>query len=101
MRDLVTGVQRYQFSSASDRATCIAYTPAPRPPAAHGFEAEERHLVAGYASGAVRVFHVPSTSTLFKFELHWSPLQQVCTYVPMHLYSSTGPIIRNHNSGPA
>ena len=78
--DLVTGARRNQFSPPSDRLSCTAYTPAPRPPAAHGFEVEERHLAAGYASGAVRVFHVPSTSTLFKLEQHWSATQQVCTY---------------------
>ncbi|CAN0544809.1 unnamed protein product, partial [Ectocarpus sp. 12 AP-2014] len=100
--DLVSGVQRYQFSSPTDRPTCVAYAPKSLPPlpegcgggvggapeeeggveqaAAGGAGAggEERwHLVAGYASGAVRVFDVPSTSTLLELEQHRSAVQQV------------------------
>lgn len=95
-------MQRYQFSSPTDRPTCVAYAPKPPPPlpegcggggggvpeeeggveqaaaAGAGAGGEERwHLVAGYASGAVRVFDVPSTSTLLELEQHRSAVQQV------------------------
>lgn len=100
--DLVTGAQRYQFSSPTDRPTCVAYAPpttargegAPRTAGdggggggdagattpGGGVEAaarEERHLVGGYASGAVRVFDVPSTNTLFELQQHRGAVQQV------------------------
>lgn len=101
MWDLVTGVQRYQFSSPADRPTCVAYAPptatargeqAPQAagggggddgdadaPHGGGAEAagEERHLVAGYVSGTVRVFDVPSTSTLYELQQHRGAVQQV------------------------
>ncbi|CAM9761154.1 unnamed protein product, partial [Ectocarpus sp. 12 AP-2014] len=104
--DLVSGVQRYQFSSPTDRPTCVAYAPKQPPPLPEGCDGggggapEEEggveqaaaggagaggkgrwHLVAGYASGAVRVFDVPSTSTLLELEQHRSAVQQV-TFTP-------------------
>ncbi|CAN0491009.1 unnamed protein product, partial [Hapterophycus canaliculatus] len=82
--DLVTGGQRYQFSSPADRATCLAYAPTTTTPAAlfhteelEGAGEEERHLAAGYASGAVRVFDVPSTSTMWELKQHRGAVQQV------------------------
>ena len=38
---------------------------------------DERHLVVGYASGAVRVFDVPSATTLFESQQHRGAVQQV------------------------
>lgn len=98
--DLVTGAQRYQFSSPSDQPTCVTY--APSRPTSNGAEellsaggvaiegrgggggggggdddGEEWHLVAGYTSGAMRVFHVPSTRTLFECQQHRGSVQQV------------------------
>eukprot|EP00903_Cladosiphon_okamuranus_P011112 g10488.t1 len=96
--DLVAGIQRYQFTSPSDQPVCVVYAPStttvPRGEEARhsvgdgdvgattpggGGEAagEERHLVAGYVSGAVRVFDVPSTSTLYEFQEHRGAVQQV------------------------
>lgn len=92
--DLVTGAQRYQFSSPEDRPTCVAYAPSKNhhdeelQSAGGGGGAtpgggvgavgdEERHLLAGYVSGAMRVFDVPSTSTLFELQQHRSAVQQV------------------------
>ena len=138
MWDLVTGAQRYQFSSPSDQPTCVAYAPwCPNPSAAAdaaaaaaaasdglaggdvdvddfnspdgvgnvdggevdeellspadglagrgggagggvGCEGEEEwHLVAGYVSGALRVFDVPSAMTLFETQQHRGAVQQV------------------------
>lgn len=98
--DLVTGVQRYQFFSPADRPTCVVYAPPTDTATARGGEetqqhavgdgdagatpgggveaaGEERHLVAGYVSGAVRVFDVPSTSTLYELKQHRGAVQQV------------------------
>lgn len=97
--DLVTGAQRYQFSSPSDQPTCVTYAP-PRPTGtaaeeelhsaggvasgAEGGEGdgEERHLVAGYASGSMRVFDVLTTCTLFECQQHRGSVQQVRGYTP-------------------
>lgn len=92
MWDLVTGAQRYQFSSPADQPTCVAYAPSCPRSAAAGEELQEavaggegegvyfsgeRHLVAGYASGAIRVFDVPSTCTMFELEQHQGAVHQV------------------------
>lgn len=98
MWDLVTGAQLYQFSSPEDEPTCIAYAP---PCRRNGLEESfiatdaiaskwgegedgdegfprERHLVAGYASGAMRVFDVPTASTVFECQQHDSAVHEVC-----------------------
>ncbi|CAM9725981.1 unnamed protein product [Scytosiphon promiscuus] len=68
--DLVTGAQRYQFSSPADRATCLAYAPRMTSPTpAMLFHAEDL------------VFDVPSTSTLWELKQHRSAVQQV-VYTP-------------------
>lgn len=109
MWDLVTGAQRFQFSSPVDRPTCVAYAPptpggerlqsaagdgggddAATPKAGGGVVAgaagcEERHLLAGYVSGAVRVFDVPSASTVLELEQHRGAVQQVRTAVSVYV----------------
>ncbi|CAN0054207.1 unnamed protein product, partial [Laminaria digitata] len=101
--DLVSGAQRYQFSSPTDQPTCVAYAPwCPSYTAAAAAAAaalllspadgvavtgggdgggggygEERHLVAGYVSGALRVFDVPSALTVFETQQHRGAVQQV------------------------
>lgn len=99
MWDLVTGAQLYQFSSPEDEPTCIAYAPPCRRSGPEesfiatdtvaskwgekeegGDEAfpRERHLVAGYASGAMRVFDVPTANTVFECQQHDSAVHEVC-----------------------
>lgn len=115
--DLVTGAQRYQFSSPEDRPTCVAYAPPGARIARAAFDEKgdredgeaflldgdrvvrstsefkadlgwgdedrngvssgERHLVAGYASGTIRVFDVPTACTLFECQQHQDTVHQV------------------------
>lgn len=100
MWDLTSGAQRYQFSSPEDQPTTLAYAPATTttpPDKGAGLQQEadnkvveegkgeeqgavgqqQRHLVGGYASGTMRVFDVPSTSTLYEFQQHRGAIQQV------------------------
>ncbi|CAM9586445.1 unnamed protein product, partial [Phaeothamnion confervicola] len=80
--DLPSGAQRYEFASPDDAPLCLEYRPASppldgtaaSPQATAAAPPLQHHIAVGFASGAVRVFDVPSTSTLHDYQQHGAPV---------------------------